>query len=180
MGTAGTPQPAKLVIAVMWADTARVDEVLSSIREHEGAIDFSFGPVPFDFTTYYAKEMGTELRKAYYTFARPFDRSRLPAIKTLTNAIERRHTRPEGGRGINLDPGYLTNDKLVLASTKDFYHRIYLDRGIYAEVTLHYRQGRWRHFSWTYPDYKTEGVCRFLEKARAKLVGEMRKGRING
>jgi hypothetical protein len=180
MGTAREPARAKLFLAVMWAEEAEAAEALTAFGEEWGTVDFFHGPVLFDFTDYYAKEMGSTLRKSYYTFAEPVDRGSLPVIKNFTNAIERQHTTAAGCRPINLDPGYLTNDKLVLASTKDFFHRIYLDRGIYAEVTLHYRQGRWRHFSWTYPDYRTEGVCRFLDKARAKLVGETRKRRDHG
>jgi hypothetical protein len=82
----------------------------------------------------------------------------------------------EGNRRVNIDPGYVARDKLVLASTKDFFHRIYIGDGIFAEVTLHYRKGRYRFFSWTYPDFRDPEFQRFLEKVRAPLVRDARNG----
>jgi hypothetical protein len=76
---------------------------------------------------------------------------------------------------VNVDPGYIARDKLVLASTKDFYHRLYLADGIYGEVTLHFRKGVFRFFSWTYPDYKEPSFLEFLTKARAKYMHEIRE-----
>ncbi|MBD3315143.1 MAG: DUF4416 family protein [Chitinivibrionales bacterium] len=174
MGTACDPAPAKLFLAIMASTPAQSDQALTAFCERWGMTDLHFGPIPFNFTDYYTKEMGPTLQKVFYAFTQPIKRDSLSAIKCVTNDIEEGFRTTDGARTVNLDPGYLTNEKLVLASTKDFYHRIYLGAGIYAEVTLHYRQGKWRHFSWTYPDYKTEGVQRFLEKARAKLVGELR------
>ena len=69
-------------------------------------------------------------------------------------------------RPLNLDPGYLTLGKLVLASTKDFAHRIYLSRGIYAEVTLQYRHRRWEHHQYTFPDYRREDYQQFFSECR--------------
>jgi hypothetical protein len=69
-------------------------------------------------------------------------------------------------RLLNLDPGYLTEAKLVLASTKDHAHRIYLSQGIYAEVTLSYRRGHWRHHDWTYPDYQRSDYQAFFDRCR--------------
>jgi hypothetical protein len=76
---------------------------------------------------------------------------------------------------VNIDPGYIARDKLVLATTKDFFHRLYLGKGIYGEVTLHFQKGAVRHFSWTYPDYRDKGVQDFLIKVRAELAGKIRK-----
>ena len=98
----------------------------------------------------------------------------MPDIKLWTNALEQ-ESAADGKRKTNIDPGYLARDKLVLATTKDFYHRLYLSKGIYGEVTLHFRQGSFRHFSWTYPDYKEEKLHEFLIKARASLAGKIRK-----
>jgi hypothetical protein len=174
MGTATNPSRATLFIAFMFQDMVRVDEITALLSERFGRIDCSYGPVPFSFTNYYKDEMGHGLQKMYLTFARHIQRDDLAAIKTFTNHLEQGYA-VSGLRRINIDPGYLTRDKLVLASTKDFYHRIYLSQGIFAEVTLHYRKGLFRFFSWTYPDYKTPEFCAFLEKARARLVKELRR-----
>ena len=118
--------------------------------------------------------MGNGLLKMYMSFAGLIDREVLPDIKVFTNILEREHL-AHGRRTINLDPGYIAQDKLVLATTKDFYQRLYLAHGIYGEVTLHFRKGRFRYFSWTYPDYNDPPFLKFLTKARAKLVKELRK-----
>jgi hypothetical protein len=127
----------------------------------------------FDYSDYYAREMGAALRKKYLVFAPLMDRERLPEIKTSTNGWEREYAR-EGKRTVNLDPGYLAHDKLVLATTKDFFHRLYLREGIYAEVTLSYRQGRFRFFSWTYADYQDPGLHEMLLRARGGLLTRLR------
>ena len=117
--------------------------------------------------------MGVGLKKLYLTFETLIQREALASIKAFTNEIETRYA-SNGKRRLNLDPGYLAGDKLVLASTKDFYHRLYLSQGIFAEVTLHYRKGCYRYFSWTYPDYKEPAFLEFLEKARAGYMKEVR------
>jgi hypothetical protein len=139
----------------------------------------SFGPVAqrsevFEFrqTRYYENSMGPGLRKVFWTFQRLVDPGCLPELKLRANAWERqyaalaRHPEP---RPLNLDPGYLCLGKLILASTKDFAHRIYLDKGIYAETTLFYRHGRWEHHQWTFPDYRRADFQQFFSQARDYL-----------
>ncbi len=173
MGTALQPSQAILFIAFMFQRQVKTDEVLAVLQKRHGEIDNTFGPVPFSFTDYYKNEMGSDLQKMYLTFSRYIERDDLAGLKVFTNGIEE-HLGVAGRRTVNLDPGYITRDKLVLASTKDFYHRIYLSQGIFAEVTLHYRKGMFRFFSWTYPDYKDPGFLSFIEKARARLVKDLR------
>jgi hypothetical protein len=175
MGTAEKPTQSILFIAFMFRQAVSIDGILAILQEKYGTLERCFGPVPFSFTDYYKSEMGDGLQKMYLTFSRSIERDDLAAIKVFTNGIEDRYS-SQGRRTINLDPGYITRDKLVLASTKDFYHRIYLSRGIFAEVTLHYRKGMFRFFSWTYPDYKDAGFLAFMEKARARLVKKLRDG----
>jgi hypothetical protein len=170
MGTAKAPEPARLFVAVMYAPGAAVDAVLGALRERFGATAQTHGPVAFGFTEYYTPEMGPGLLKTYLVYERPFERAQLADVKNWTNALELQHAR-DGSRTVNIDPGYLCRDKLVLASTKDFYHRLYLGEGIYAEVTLHFRGGHCRHFSWTYADYKTPQVQAMLIAARAEIAG---------
>jgi hypothetical protein len=173
MGKAVIPPPAVLFAAITFRSSVKIDEIIDVLERQYGPVGLSHGPVKFDFTEYYAAEMGTDLRKIYLSFTNYIQRDELAGIKVLTNGIEDRFRAP-GGRTVNIDPGYVTRDKLVLASTKDFYHRIYLGQGIFAEVTLHYRKGRFRFFSWTYPDYKAPEFLVFLEKERARLVKTLR------
>ena len=126
----------------------------------------------FTETNYYDATMGTDLKKQFFVFERTIDPATLADIKRQTNAWEAeyaalgRHAEP---RPLNLDPGYITPAKLVLASTKDHAHRIYLHNGIYAEVTLAYRDRRWQPLEWTYPDYRRDDYQQFFTASRRLL-----------
>jgi hypothetical protein len=173
MGTPQKPGPVQPFGGIMYDEAFDIGRVLQRLEERFGKAGHSYGPVPFSWTDYYTQEMGDRLKKTYVCYTGPMDRDELPAIKLWTNTLEQEYT-AEGKRKVNIDPGYLARDKLVLATTKDFYHRLYLGNGIYGEVTLHFQKGRFRHFSWTYPDYKEEKLQEFLIKARADLVGKTR------
>jgi hypothetical protein len=121
--------------------------------------------------------MGRPQQKTYLAFEKPIAREELPQYKCFTNELEQQYAR-NGKRVINCDPGYISRDKLVLASTKDFYHRLYLGQGIFGEVTLHFRKGEFQVFPWTYPDYQNRELWAMLIKARAKLVGNLRKDAV--
>ena len=113
--------------------------------------------------------MGPGLKKVFFAFQRPFDPAELVDIKLETNRWEEEYRRRQAGpcrkpRPLNLDPGYLTLGKLVLASTKDFAHRIYLSRGIYAEVTLQYKHHRWQHHEYTFADYRRDDYQQFFTR----------------
>jgi hypothetical protein len=126
--------------------------------------------------------MGTGLVKQFWAFERLVDPATLPSVKRLTNAWEADYAalgRALGGhaepRPLNLDPGYLTLAKLVLASTKDHVHRIYLDQGVYAEVTLQYRDRRWQPGQMTFPDYRRPDYQAFFSRCRDHLKRRLRE-----
>jgi hypothetical protein len=173
MGTAGKPLQTKLFLAIMFQPQVNIQDVVDMLQKTFGPVECSYGPIAFTFTKYYEEEMGGRLHKMYVSFAGPIEREALPGIKVFTNGLERDRM-ANGKRTINLDPGYLAQDKLVLATTKDFYQRLYLGQGIYGEVTLHFQKGRFRYFSWTYPDYSDPPFLIFLTKARTRLVKELR------
>jgi hypothetical protein len=141
----------------------------------------SFGPIqtctdeiPFDFTSYYAHEMGADILRSYCSFAQPVSPDSLAAIKLATNALEAEFMQ-EQCRMVNLDPGLLTMHSLILASCKDFSHRIYLRDGIFAEVTLLFSKGCFTPLPWTYPDYQHPDTIAFFEQQRAAYVEQRRK-----
>ena len=121
--------------------------------------------LPFEFTAYYTPEMGPNLLRKFVAFKKLISPERLAAAKIFTNRLEKTYTQ-KGKRRINLDPGILTLAKVILASTKDFSHRIYLNSGVYAEVTLLFRKGRFEALPWTYPDYRTEPYLKFFRILR--------------
>ena len=129
-------------------------------------------------TDYYQPTMGRDLRKVFFAFAQPFDPAELADRKIESNRWEAACA--QGGnypepRPLNLDPGYLTLGKLVLASTKDHCHRVYLSRGIYAEVTLYFKHGRWQPRQWTYADYRRGDYQQFFSQCRELLHRRQRE-----
>jgi Domain of unknown function (DUF4416) len=169
------------------SDPTRVLLVIAVISRHEAALEWarqtasqSFGPIAlasdaFDFTEteYYTMTMGHGLKKQFIAFERLIDPAGLAEIKRGTNrweadyAAQNAHAEP---RPLNLDPGYITGAKLVLASTKDHAHRIYLRDGIYAELTLMYRHRRWQPLEWTYPDYRRADFHQYFDACREYLL----------
>lgn len=172
MGEINDPKPVLLLIAV----SSRYDEALAWAEQRACE---EFGPLrlrseafAFTETDYYQATMGTDLKKQFLTFETLVDPGTLPKIKRLTNAMEAEYSQSHAHaepRPLNLDPGYLTLAKLVLASTKDHAHRIYLDQGIYAEVTLNYRKRGWQRSEWTYPDYQRQDFQEFFSLCRQSL-----------
>lgn len=123
-------------------------------------------------THYYDASMGTGLKKIFWAFEQLVDPAELASIKLRTNTMEdvyKQMTEHPEPRPLNLDPGYLTEAKLVLASTKDRDHRIYLRDGIYAEGTLYFHQGIWKTRPWTYPDYQRADYHEFFSRCREYL-----------
>lgn len=172
MGQIHAPSPVLLIVAA----SSRYDAALAWAREraaeHFGPAALTSKPFAFTETDYYTTTMGPDLRKQFFAFAESVDPQVLAEVKRQTNRWEIEYAEladhPEL-RPLNLDPGYVTLAKLVLASTKDHAHRIYLHDGIYAEVTLGYRRGGWRSFDWTYPDYQREDYQQFFTRCRELL-----------
>lgn len=174
MSTIKPPAPVALFIAALYALDLPDAATGKLIAEHFGNT-LAPGPVfDFTFSDYYTAEMGPNLRKAFFVLDRLIDPSELPEWKLRAMALEEQHAR-NGKRTINLDPGYLEAPKLVLATAKNFAHRIYLGRGVYADVQLYVRDGKFQANSWTYPDYKLPEHLRFFEQARAKYFEKMKK-----
>jgi hypothetical protein len=169
MGDINSPAPVWLIAAIFSRHDEAFDWARSQLVERYGPVALESSRFLFDDTDYYEPTMGSQLRKQFTLFERPIDPADLVDIKISTNALEAAYTdegRHDEARPLNIDPGYLTAAKLVLASTKDHAHRIYLDRGIYAEVTLHYQHRKWREREWTFPDYRREDYQAFLSEAR--------------
>src|SRR5437899_9932068 len=101
--------------------------------------------------------------------------SSLAAVKHMTNRLEARWSTPQGQRRVNIDPGYLDLAKVVLASTKDHSHRLYIGDGIFAEVTLRYRQHTFQPWEWTYPDYRVPTTLAFFQQLRERYKAQLRR-----
>lgn len=163
----------KLICGIIRATDCKVDKVMDTLTDEFGTIDFKSPTIPFDFTHYYNNEMGREhhsympLQREWISFNPHIRAEDLRSIKLTTIEIENKFRRPNNTRTVNLDPGYITLSNLVLASTKNYSHRIYLGDGIYAEVTLIYKNQHFQSLEWTYPDYQAN--VNIFEEIRDKL-----------
>jgi hypothetical protein len=169
MGIPHEPAPAALVAGITFDSTGTLDAAREIMCAEFGPVEFSGAEFAFDMTDYYRVEMGEHLGKQFFCFRDPILPERLSRIKLQTNEIELRLVREENGiihRRANIDPGYVTLSKLALATTKDYSHRIYIGRGIYAEVTLCFIRGTFTPLETTYPDYRTPAAIEFFNAAR--------------
>ncbi|TWU22775.1 DUF4416 family protein [Bythopirellula polymerisocia] len=172
MGTISPPKSVLLLVAISSRYAEALDWACERITSEFGLAGAVSPAFEFTETDYYTETMGTDLKKQLLVLATPIDPGGLPGVKRLTNVWEAEYaaatSHPES-RPLNLDPGYLTLAKLVLASTKDHAHRIYLSDGIYAEVTLSYRAKAWHAFDWTYPDFRRTDFQAFFTECRKLL-----------
>ena len=166
MGIPKAPRPACLICAITYNSQEMATLARRLLQAEFGEIALESEHYPFSFSSYYAQEMGTELGKFLVSFAALVEQDRLVEIKLRTNALES-NTATAGRRNLNLDPGYLDDAKVVLATTKNYGHRIYLGRGIYGDLHLRFRHGSFQPMEWTYPDYRQPIVLQFLSKVRA-------------
>ena len=174
-----TPEPVVLVAAVMVADVPTLSDAKERLRHCFGEIVLESAVFPFDFSTYYRREMGEGLLKQFVSFSEVIPRETLPEIKRTTGRMEEvlgTYVKGDLRRRANMDPGYVSPAKLVLASTKNYDHRIYLRDGIFAEITLRYRHGRFDPMEWTYPDYRTDLARAFFTEVREHLLARRRAG----
>ena len=177
MGEIHVKQPVLLILPAFAAEESTLLWAKNKASEHFGQIALESETFRFDrFTDYYAPSMGAKLLKRIWAFEKLIDPGELAAIKVATNQFEREFAinvspRLEGtARPLNLDPGYIDLGKLVLASTKDHAHRIYLQQGIFAELTLIYTKKHWQPLPWTYPDYQSKEYHEFFDQCRKFLV----------
>jgi hypothetical protein len=172
MGEIHSPSPVLLIIAASSRYGAALEWARVTADAHFGPLALTSEPFDFTETSYYTATMGTDLKKQFLALERLVDPATLPEIKRQTNAWEAEYAalqeHPEP-RPLNLDPGYITPAKLVLASTKDHAHRIYLAVGIYAEITLSYKHRKWQPMEWTYPDYRRADYQQFFTQCRDRL-----------
>ncbi|MBC7235659.1 MAG: DUF4416 family protein [Chloroflexi bacterium] len=179
MGTAQAPLPVKLVVPMFTGEPELFEIAEAALQQRFGPVDYRSPRLPFEHTDYYTPEFGPGLQRWFVALERLIDPGELASIKRWTNELELSLAR-EGRRRINLDPGYVSSAKLVLATTKNHNHRIYIGQGIYAEVTLVYRDKNFRPWPWTYPDYASEAYIAILREIRELYMAQLRRLRQEG
>ena len=171
------PRPVKLIIGILAADKDALAEAAGAVNERIGKVDLASEVWPFTQTDYYKDETGANILRQFVSIEGLVEPGKLGEIKHTTNKMEQEIAgalKMSVPRPVNLDPGLIEASKLVLATTKNYSHRIYIGNKMYAEVTLIYEKGGWRHFEWTYPDYRQQSYQEFFSEVRNKLLEQLK------
>ena len=168
-------QPAKLLVGAIMKNRSLLETVAAGLMSAFGPLGMVSPWYAFNDTDYYAGEMGQPLFRRIIVFKSLVNQDDLVRVKLQTNALEKALS-VMGARQVNLDPGFLVSERFVLASGKNFTHRIYLGQGIYADLTLIFERGAYRALPWTYPDYASSRLQAFLLKARGRYRRDLKEG----
>ena len=174
MSLPSPPKPAKLVIGFFLREKSLGIPVVENLIQRFGDVDIVSEWMPFDQTAYYEPEMGSPLYRRMLAFETLVQQSELSQAKRITNQIEKQYT-DNGKRGVNIDPGYLLLERFVLATGKNFAHRIYIGKKIYADLTLVFRKGRFESLPWSFPDYAGDRIQTFLTRVREKYAHDLKR-----
>ncbi|RLF60347.1 MAG: DUF4416 domain-containing protein [Thermoplasmata archaeon] len=170
------PDPVKLIASLFSPEKAILHKAIQSLSSMFGPIDTVSHELLFDRTRYYAREMGWPLYRRFVSLRDLIPADHLVEVKLKTNGVERGYLH-DGKRRVNIDPGYLCAERLILATGKNYVHRVYLSRGIYADLTLIYRKGSYRALPWTYPDYAEPETIRIFNEIRGKYMNQLKEMR---
>ena len=166
--------PVKLIISSIYSSKEDWLELIPRLEERFGRIDYSSKEMDFNWTDYYQREMGAPLFRQIISFERLIQPTELVAIKLFTNQLEQERAE-QGRRKVNLDPGILSLDHLVLATGKPCAHRIYLGEGVWADLHLIYQSGSFQPLAWTYPDYRSQSYIALFNRLRELLKSQLKE-----
>lgn len=173
MGTPALPCDVMLFSSILFKDTAMAAKAVAALKETYGDAAYESGPIPFTFTSYYEEEMGNPIHRILMAFNALIPRDSLPGVKNASNQIEDT-LKVSGRRTVNIDPGILSMENICLATTKPYSHRIYLSKGIWAEITLMYRKDSYQALPWTYPDYASRDMINIFNELRGAYKERLR------
>jgi hypothetical protein len=171
------PTPVKLIVGILAANEDCLQAANEAGHRSLGKIDITSDIWPFDQTDYYKDQTGPNILRQFVSIEELIDPGKLAEIKHQTNKLEQDLANKlslDVPRPINLDPGLIEPSKLVLASTKNYSHRLYIGDKIYAEVTLIFDKGSWRPLPYTYPDYRQQCYHEFFGKVRTRLLEQLK------
>jgi hypothetical protein len=166
------PKPVKLLFSIIYKQSS-FDNIKLKLIESFGEMDFESEEMKFDKTDYYRAEMGDYLRRRFMAKKMLIKRDQLIDIKVLTNHLES-ETSKNDKREFNIDPGYLSHEHFVLATGKGYAHRPYLGKGVYADLTMIYRNNDFVNLEWTYPDYKGEEIKNIMTIIRNRYIENLK------
>lgn len=166
--------PVKLFVAALWSEDGALDAAKRELYSLWGAVDHEGPDHVFDVTDYYEPEMGRGLKRRLFSFEKLVAPDFLVEAKLVCNNVEESSRGPAGGRRVNLDVGYLDHHKVLLGSCKFAGQKVYLDRGIYADLVYRYRGGHYEPFEWTFPDFRDRRYETELLEIRRRYMEQLR------
>ncbi len=173
MGALENQKSVKLVVSLIFKDQRHQKYAETMLKKTFGPIEDITRTLPFDFTDYYQDEFGEPLTRKLICFERLVSKENIAKVKLFSNKLEDR-TCLGKDRTVNIDPGYVTEAKLVLLTTKDYTHRVYVGRRIFAESTLFFQEGSFRSWPWTYPDYASSEIISYFNNVRERYVDQIK------
>ncbi len=173
MSTPEEPEDVKLICSLFSPQESLIDRVIEELEGSFGRLESKSPRLFFDRTRYYEREMGWPLHRLFVAFRRLIRPEAIVDVKLTANSVEHKY-RVGGNRQINIDPGYVSLERVVLATGKNYSHRIYLSKGIYADLTLVFRKGSFTPLDWTYRDYADPVVIGYLNEVRNKYKAQIR------
>jgi len=173
MGFLIEQKPVKLIVSIIYKDEKLLNIAEKKLEKIYGFTENLRKTFQFDYTKYYSEEFGEPLKRKLICFKKLLNKEKLSRIKLKTNAIED-VLRLKKKRTINIDPGYVTEAKLVLLTTKDYTHRVYIGERIFAESTLFFQNNTFNSWPWTYPDYASEEMIEYFNKVRNTYMKDIR------
>lgn len=174
MGVPRTPRPVKAFSSIIFRDSSCLEACLPFLEEKIAPVEERSEEMPFSHTAYYEKEMGRGLRRIFIAFKGLLQREGSFRLKVFANEVESLF-KASGMRRLNIDPGYMALEQVVLFTTKGQAHRIYLSQGIFADLTLIFQKGSFRPLPWTYPDYRSEDIVAIFNRWRGKYKLELKR-----
>jgi hypothetical protein len=168
------PDHVKPISSLFSPERELIERVVRELSEILGPVDWISPEFSFNRTKYYAREMGWPLYRRFISFETLVPPEYLVEIKLKTNEVEA-HYCCEGNRRVNIDPGFISPERLILATGKNYVHRVYLSKGIYADLTLLFQRGSFRPLEWTYPDYADPEIRGLFDEVRKQYMQQLRE-----
>jgi len=168
------PEKVLLISSLFSPERGVIDRAIDQLSKTYGSLQWISPEMLFDRTRYYAREMGWPLYRRFVCFEELISPETLVDVKVTTNAIEGGYL-IQGNRQVNIDPGYISAERLVLATGKNYVHRVYIGKGIYADLTLVFMRGSFRPLEWTYGDYSAPEMIAYFNELRSAYMEKLRE-----
>ena len=163
------PLPGRLVVSIIYSSIDALSDSLDMLERRFGKVQYETGEIVCSDADRYREEMGERLIRRFFSFEEPVKRSALCEIKMKCKKIEPCFADKAGGvlfRTINIDPGIMTPDNIIMASCHENQHRIYIADSIFAEIVLIYANGRFVRLPWTNQDFCHDLAIDFFDRVR--------------